>query len=162
MENTEIDIDMDITPPSLDNSSRTEMMWTERPEKQLATWKKEIDLKSKHHNKVGKKNKKLYIITGIPSIIIPLIIAGLNGVVDIMPITISILMICSSVISTISSFINFGKKSQVHLEYDSKYDELSLIIELELCKKKIDRIACDVFLERIFNRYNALNSAAPT
>ena len=156
-----IDIEMEFTPPSLDNSSRTEMLWTEKPEKQLSSWKKEIDLKSKHHNKIGKKNKKLYTATGIPSIVIPLVIAGLNGIVDILPITISILMICSSVISTIASFMNFGKKSQVHFDYDSKYNELSLIIELELCKKKIDRIACDVFLERIFQKYNALNSSAP-
>jgi hypothetical protein len=156
------DIEMELTPPSLDNSSRTEMMWTERPEKQLATWKQEIDVKSKHHNKIARRNKKLYIVTGIPAIIIPLVIATLNGIVDILPITISILMICSSVISTIVSFMNFGKKSQMHFEFDAKYDELSLIIELELCKKKIDRIACDVFLERIFNKYNALNSNAPT
>lgn len=156
MENSELD----VTPDSLDRE-REEMLWTERPEKQLSTWKKEIDLKSKHHKKIGRRNKKLYIVNGIPAIVIPLVIAGLNGIVDILPITISCLMIFASVISTISSFMNFGKKSQMHFEYESKYGELSLIIELELCKKKVDRIACDVFLERIFNKYNSLNNSAP-
>jgi len=151
----------DITPPSLDRE-RDEMLWDVKPENQLKIWKEEIDLKSKHHKKIGIRNKKLYIIFTIPSIIIPLVIAGLNGVVDILPITISCLMIFASVISTISSFINFGKKSQMNYEYDSKYDELSLTIELELCKKKIDRIAVDIFLERIFQRYNSLNATAPT
>lgn len=154
-------IEIEITPPSVDDNSRKEMMWSLKPEKQLLEWKTDINKMKRKHFQIGNKNKNLFIIFGIPTITIPAVIAGLNGVIELLPITISILMICSSIISAIASFMNFGKKSQLHFEYESKYSELELEIEVELCKHKIDRIACDVFLERIFNRYNALNSSAP-
>lgn len=154
-------IEIEMTPPSVDDNSRKEMLWSLRPEKQLLVWKTDIGKKKEKHFQTGNKNKKLFIIFGIPTITIPAVIAGLNGVIELLPITISILMICSSIISAIASFMNFGKKSQMHFEYESKYSELETEIEVELCKHKIDRIACDVFLERIFNRYNALNSSAP-
>jgi len=83
----------------------------------------------------------------IPVIIIPLVIGGINGMVDITPITFSILMIFSSILAGVNTFFNFSKKSTLHFEFESKYNELHISIEKELSIPKIHRTAADVFLE---------------
>ena len=71
-------------------------------------------------------------------------------------------MISSSIFAGINTFMNFSKKTQLHYEFEAKYNELAVSIEKELSIPKAHRVAADVFLERIQRVYNSLNSYAPT
>ena len=157
------DIRIEITPPSkdsMDNPDRRELFWESREEKLLHGWKDDMIVKSKKHYLRSKKFKKLYLVFGCITIFIPLILSGIIDM-DIHPYVISFLMIFSGMVSGLSTFINFGKKFQAHSEFDNKYSGLALEIESELRKPKKNRIACDVFLERMRLTYGNLDMQAP-
>jgi len=154
---------IEVTPPSkgtIDDPDRKELLWEKREEKLLHKWKDDMIVKSKKHYLKSKKFKKLYLVFGCITIIIPLILSGIIDM-DIHPYVISFLMIFSGVMSGVSTFINFGKKFQSHSEFDNRYNGLALEIESELRKPKKNRIACDVFLERARLTYSNLDTQAP-
>jgi len=159
------DLKLDITPPSNKSSEddplRKELLWQKREEQLLLKWGDNIKQKAIKHKSKALTNKKMYHMFSIPVIIIPLVIGGINGMVDITPITFSILMIFSSILAGVNTFFNFSKKSTLHFEFESKYNELHISIEKELSIPKIHRTAADVFLERIQQTYNHLNNYAP-
>jgi hypothetical protein len=159
------DFKLDITPPSNksseDDINRKELLWEKREEQLLLKWGDNIKQKAIKHKSKALTNKKMYHIFSIPIIIIPLVIGGINGLVDIAPITFSILMIFSSIIAGVNTFFNYSKKSTLHFEFEAKYNELGISIEKELSIPKIHRTAADVFLEKIQGTYNHLNNYAP-
>jgi hypothetical protein len=159
------DFKLDITPPSNksseDDINRKELLWEKREEQLLLKWGDNIKQKAIKHKAKALTNKKIYHIFSIPIIIIPLVIGGINGLVDIAPITFSILMIFSSIIAGVNTFFNYSKKSTLHFEFEAKYNELGISIEKELSIPKIHRTAADVFLEKIQQTYNHLNNYAP-
>lgn len=65
------------------------------------------------------------------------------------------------ILSGINTFFNYGKKENLHNQYQGLYDELACFIQHELVKPKKYRIACDVFLEKINNKMSNLNNHAP-
>jgi len=160
------DIEIDITPPSNKSSEddplRKELLWEKREEVQILKWMNEMICKKNKHHKKGMLNKKMFYLFGVPNIVIPLIIGGLNGVVDLSEITLTILMISNSIIAGINTFMNYSKKTQLHFEFETKYNELAVSIEKELAIPKKNRVAADVFLERVEKTYNHLNAYAPT
>jgi hypothetical protein len=159
------DLKVDITPPSNKSSEddplRRELLWEKREEQLLLKWCDSIKQKAIKHKAKALSNKKMYHIISIPVIIIPLVIGGINGLVDVAPIAFSILMIFSSILAGVNTFFNFSKKSTIHFEFESKYNELGISIEKELAIPKTHRIAADVYLERIQQSYNHLNNYAP-
>lgn len=159
------DFKVDITPPSNksseDDINRKELLWEKREEQLLLKWGDNMKQKAIKHKAKALTNKKIYHIISIPVIIIPLVIGGINGLVDIAPITFSILMISSSIIAGINTFFNFSKKSTLHFDFENRYNELSISIEKELSIPKTHRSPADVFLERIQQTYNHLNNYAP-
>jgi hypothetical protein len=159
-----MDTKIDLTPPSRsseDNPQRKELLWEKREEVLLLKWKDETKTKGLQHHKKGGINKKLYYLFGIPNIIIPLVIGSLNGVVELGTLTLTCLMIASSIFAGVSTFMNFSRKSQLHFEFDAKYNELAVLIEKELSIPKAHRIAADVFLEKVQQKFNSLNNYAP-
>lgn len=161
MEDTKID----ITPPSEkssnDDITRRELLWEKREETLLLKWGDSIKKKAINHKLKSSFNKTMYYTFGIPVVIIPLVMSGINGFVDIAPITFTLLMISNSIIAGISTFINFSKKMMIHNEFEGKYNELKTLIDKELAIPKRHRTPADVFLERIHQIYNHLNSYAP-
>lgn len=73
-------------------------------------------------------SKKLYHAVSIPNII-PLIIGSLSGIVELSMITLTILIISDSIFAGINTFINFSKKTQLHYEFEAKYNELAVSIK---------------------------------
>ena len=161
MEDLKIDLTPDSNKSSEDDPLRKELLWERREEQLLLKWGDNIKQKSIKHKSKALTNKKMYHIISIPVIITPLIIGGINGMVDIAPITFSILMIFSSILAGVNTFFNFSKKSTLHLEFEGKYNELHVSIEKEMAIPKKHRMAADVFLERIQQTYNHLNNYAP-
>jgi len=161
----DIKIDVEHTPPSnsgsKDDENRKELLWEHREEELLTKWKDELYGNSKQHRKSGKKFKKLYAIFGVPATLIPIIMSGLTNQLEDYSLTQSLLMITTGTLVGISTFFNLGKRFAQHFEYEHRYDELAREIEKELKKPKRHRLACDVYMEKIYLKYSGLNARAP-
>lgn len=160
----EKDIKVDITPPSTgsrDDEHRKELLWEHREEELLLKWMNEMYDNSKLHRKSGKKYKKCYAIFGVPATLIPIIMSGLTTQLKEYPLAQSLLMITTGTLVGVSTFFNLGKRFAQHFEYEHKYDELARELEKELKKPKRHRLACDVYMEKIYMKYSGLNVRAP-
>lgn len=164
MEELKINVRED-TPPSSNDSKddehRKELLWENREEELLLKWKNEMYENSSQHRKSGKRFKKLYAIFGVPATLIPIIMSGLTPQLEDYPLAQSLLMITTGTLVGISTFFNLGKRFTQHFEYEHRYDELAREIEKELNKPKRHRLACDVYMERIYMKYSGLNASAP-
>ena len=156
---------MDITTEHLSESKdddRVELPWEDREEQLVQKIASECTIVSKEHENKAKYNKKLYVAFGLPAMLIPIILAGLNTfLTKEHELLVSSLLILSGILTGISQFFNFGKKTQAHFEYASRYSELLLMIDIEMVKPKRFRLACDVFLERVSKCFADLNANAP-
>lgn len=155
------DIKIDLTPPSsVDNENRKELLWETREEDLLKKWMKEMYICSNKQGNKARHTKKLYALFGVPATLLPIILSGLTSL-EIEPLVNSLLMITTGSLIGISTFFNLGKKFAQHFEYEHKYDELARELEKELQKPKRHRIACDLYMEKIYMTYNGLNARAP-
>ena len=157
------DIKVDITPPSsgsLDDENRKELLWEHREEDLLKKWMDEMFICSKKQGIKARQTKKIYALVGVPATLIPIVLSGLTTL-EIDPLLNSLLMIVTGTLIGISTFFNLGKKFAQHFEYEHKYDELAKELQKELNKPKRHRIACDVYMEKIYMTYNSLNARAP-
>lgn len=157
------DIKIDLTPPSSnskDDEHRKELLWETREEELLKDWMEEMKINSIKQGKKARQTKKLYALVGVPATLIPIVLSGLTSL-EIEPLVNSLLMITTGSLIGISTFFNLGKKFAQHFEYEHKYDELARELEKELKKPKRHRIACDVYMEKIYMTYNGLNARAP-
>jgi hypothetical protein len=155
------DIKIDFT-PSIDDEGRKELLWESREEDLLLEWCTECKKRSALHDIQGKRNKVRFSIFGIPSVLMPIMLGGVSGVVPCNSLIYSLGFMGSGLFSGVNMFFNFGKKAQLHLDYSSKFSELANDILAELCKPKRHRVACDVYLERVKMSFNALCSQSPT
>tara|TARA_R110000823_G_C15786269_1_gene485657 strand:+ start:112 stop:606 length:495 start_codon:yes stop_codon:yes gene_type:complete len=154
--------DREYTPPSFDDENRKELLWERREETLLKKWANDCLNRSLQHDEKGKKNKILFSIFGIPTMLIPIILGGVGSVVPCHSLSYSLGIMGTGLFSGISMFFNFGKKEQLHFEYQNKFFELFNEIEAELSKPKKHRIACDVYLEKIKQTYGNYCSLSPT
>ena len=157
------DTKVDITPPSTrstDDENRKELLWEHREEELLNKWMKEMYICSKKQGIKARQTKKIYALVGVPATLLPIVLSGLTSL-EIEPLVNSLLMITTGSLIGISTFFNLGKKFAQHFEYEHKYDELARELEKELKKPKKHRIACDVYMEKIYMTYNGLNARAP-
>lgn len=155
------DIKIDLTPSSsVDNENRKELLWETQEEQLLEKWMEEMYECSKKQGIKGKRTKKIYALIGLPATLLPIILSGLSSI-EIDPLLNSLLMITTGSLIGISTFFNLGKKFAQHFEYEHKYDELARELDKELQKPKRHRIACDLYMEKIYMSYNGLNARAP-
>lgn len=156
---------IEITPPSKsnskDDSTRKELLWESREENLILKWGNEMKEKEKYHKRKGIRLKKLYRLFGIPACCIPIIVSGLTNELKDFPEILSYLMITTGIITTMMTFFNFSKTSQLHFEFENRYAMLIKNIEKEMQRPKKSRIACDVYVENIYLQYCYLDSSAP-
>ena len=153
---------MDITPPSVDDDQRKELLWERREESLLLQWCEDCKSRSGQHEKKGNLNKTKFGLFSIPSILIPIILGGVSSVVPCHSLIYSLGMMSAGLFGGVNAFFNFGKKESEHFEFMNRFFELANEIESELSKPKRHRIACDVYVEKIKQIYNKLCSASPT
>ena len=70
-------------------------------------------------------------------------------------------MMLSGVFIGVSTFFNFGRKTQAHSEYSNKFYELVNEINSELTKPKKNRIDAGVYIEKIKQIYNKYVEISP-
>jgi hypothetical protein len=146
---------------SLDDPERKEVLWEPRLESLCNQWKSDFTNRSDQHDAKAKGYKRRYATFSIPAIILPLILSGFTTVLVDYPLVTSGLMALTSILTGINSFFNYGKKSAKHSEYACRFFKLSIEIDIELAKRKKDRIAADMYIERISNNYSNLLLSAP-
>ena len=147
------DIKIDLTPPSTnskDDEHRKELLWENREEELLKIWMGGMKENSIKQGIKARKTKRLYALFGVPATLLPIILSGLTSL-EIEPLINSLLMVATGSLIGISTFFNLGKKFAQHFEYEHKYDELARELEKELNKPKRHRIACDVYMEKIYD-----------
>lgn len=153
---------MELTPPSSCDGVRKELLWERREEEHLSGIAKLAHEVSVRHEAKSVRARALYTGFGIPAAVLPLI--G-SAIVDYVPsehsYIITIVLLLASVSSALSSFLDWGRRSQQHSEFAGRYGDLKNEIDSQLCRPKDGRVACDVMLERVKERFSHLNLAAP-
>jgi hypothetical protein len=151
------------TPPSgssEDDVLRKELMWETREEEYIRGIASVCSEKFIRHNEYAGWYRLYYSAYGLPAAVLPLIA---TAAVEYVPqkYVITGLLLGAAICSAVNTFLDFGRKSQKHEDYAGRYGALVAEIDGQLCRPKIGRIACDVMLERVKERFSSLNMSAP-
>ena len=156
------DIEIDITPQSsFDDVQRKELLWESREEELINKWIDDCKIRCEKHNKKSKEYKIKYASVGLPSILIPIVLGGLSPIIQCQTLEYSLVLMTAGIFSGVGMFFNFGKKQVEHNMYANKFFKLVTEVESELAKPKKNRIACDVYIEKVKNEYNSLVLSSP-
>ena len=146
---------------SVDEPDRREVLWDVRLEELCKKWKDDCLVRTKRHDLKAKVHKRRFDIFALPAIVLPLIMSGLSNILVEYPLVSSSGMAITAILTGINTFYNNAKRELQQFEYSAKFFKLSIDVERELAKKKRDRLAADVFLERVSMDYNNLAFNAP-
>ena len=146
---------------SQDDPNRTELLWSKKQESILIQWREDMLQRSKYHDAKAARYKKLYNLFGLPSVIIPVALSALSNILKDYELVNSLLLLAAGVFAGVSTFLNLGKKAANHAEFENRYDQLARRIDKELAKPKKNRLACDVYFEKIELKFSSLNVRAP-
>ena len=81
--------------------------------------------------------------------------------VDMLSYTPTIGFVIIGTISAVCTFFDFAGLREKHAESASRYDEIAIDAETEMCKPRANRIACDLFLSRMELRMTNLERYRP-
>ena len=146
---------------SRDDPSRKELLWEKREESVLEEWRLRLEKNSEAHGRMGKVMKKRYTLFTIPAILIPVVTSSLSNILQPYPLATSGAMLFTSIFTGVNGFFNFGSKTEQHFNHEAMYRILANEIQKELCKPKSQRVACDVYMEKIMSKMNELDKSAP-
>ena len=145
-----------------DDTDRKELLWSTKIEATINEWRGNCLKSSNWHAGRAKHHKRIFYIIGIPAAIIPMILAATgDNVGNEWHIIMTMSLILTSMLTIIQGFLNPGKKSESHMNFNSLYGELAVEISSELARPQYNRQAADVFIQRIMDKYNSLNNRAP-
>ena len=161
MSEEEIRINIDNSETKSEDTYREEEKWSEKNEKFLKDIKLDCLHRSSQHDIISHRNKKRYVYTSIPTMVIPLILANVTIVNQEYSFLEPIGLTFVSMISVFQTLLNFSKRSEIHNTYSGKYSDLSNQIDKILIRRKKYRNAFDVCLEKITSRKQNLDNSAP-
>ena len=140
---------------------RMDEPWKERNDVYFNRMKNQILERANLHDKISKRNKKFYIYSSIPSIIIPIILTNFSLFLEDNTIIMGTGMSIVAVINGINALLNFSKKTETHNKYAGLYLELAGEIDKVLIRSKKFREPFDVILERVTMKKNNLDNNSP-
>jgi hypothetical protein len=149
---------------SLVDIPRLEEPWNDEAEKLLQTWVEDCGQASTLHDQAGKRHKCLFTAWSIPGMLLSVVMGGLSGTfADDPQIKYANMVgfIGIGVVQGVTGFFNFGKKSQRHFDYSSRYMTIATDIQTILVKRRSFRIPSDVCLSEIRMRLAQLHQTAP-
>ena len=150
---------------SLDSSldtDREEMCWNSSHEELIQTWSRDARNRAESHAKAAKKFKRMFYWLGIPPSLLPIVLSGVSDFIHPRyAYATTIILVLSGILSGINTFINPSKKCENHFEFEARFLEFVVDIDVEMSKGKRFRIPADVCLERVSSNYNSLSAAAP-
>ena len=153
-------IRIDVQDENSQDTPRSEEAWTEKNESFLLAIKNDCMHAHNTHSIISHKNKRRYMMSSLPTTIIPLILVNIDIFCPQREIqTIGLTLV--SVITGINTLYNFSKKSEVHNTYAGKYGDLASEIDKILIRKKKYRTAFDIVLEKITTKKRHLDNSTP-
>lgn len=144
-----------------DDIERFDEPWRDRNDLFFNRMRNELLDRSKLHDIISHKNKKLYVYSSIPAIIIPIVMTNFALFLKNNDIILSIGMSVVAIINGLNTLLNFSKKTEIHNTYAGKYAELAGEIDKILIRSKKFREPFDVVLERLSMKKNNLDNNAP-
>ena len=159
------EISINILENEEDNSKtsdilRSEEKWSDKNEKFFLDIKTDCLSRSNVHNAISHKNKKYYMLSSIPTTIIPLALVNIDIFAPQRELqTIGLTLV--SIINGVNTLYNFSKKCEVHNAFAGKYADLASEIDKILIRKKEFRQPFDVLLEKISTKKRNLDDSAP-
>jgi len=160
------EVSINIVENDEDNNSkssdvlREEEKWSSKNEDFFLEIKNDCLARSDTHNTISHKNKKYYMLSSIPTTIIPLVLVNLDIFVPQREVqTIGLTLV--SIINGVNTLYNFSKKCEVHNTFAGKYADLASEVDKILIRKKKFRQPFDVLLEKISTKKRNLDDAAP-
>ena len=163
LEDILIDKTRDKSESSSKDEPRMEEEWTSDNSEFFIKIQDDILKKAKAHDVSSHKNKRRYIKTAIPAMIIPILLTNLSifcsGQTNeyIHPIGLSFV----GIINVFQTILNFSKKKEQHNHHSGLYMDLANDIEKILIRGKRFRDPFDITLERITMRKQQLDASAP-
>jgi hypothetical protein len=163
----------DLAEIAIDNESKTLMSaeskrreepWNERSEKLIMKWRDECVIVAKKHDAKGYVNKSRYKTWALPNIVLTVVMSGVSGALGdehYMKYMAMSGFVVSGIITGISSLYNFGKLTQQHFDFSTRYSELALQIDAEMVKGRSFRTPSDVFSLQARMKFEQLNRNAP-
>ena len=153
------DIEEDSKSSSHD-AQRDEEVWHNKNESYFKRLQEECKHQANLHDIASHKNKRRYVWTSIPGIVLPLALANVSIFCETKYVdTVGLTVI--SIINGFQTLFNFSKKKEIHNIYAGKYMELSHEIDKVLIRSKRFRESFDVVLERITMKKQELDNNAP-
>ena len=134
-----------------------QVLWEPRLEKLCGKWHDDCLTRSKQHIIRAKFHKRMFAIFSLPAIVLPLLLSLLTAY----PLVSSSGMILTSILTGVNTFFNHSKQELQHSGHSAKFFRLAAEIETEMVKRRQDRLAADVFLERISMEYRNISVHAP-
>lgn len=141
-----------------------EEAWNKAGEELVSDWAEQCMDRSKKHAAQESRAKVFHSIFGLPSILLPVVLAAMTPIIDQMEdaayVQVSGLVVIG-IVSSINTFYNFDKKAARHGEYSARYNELATDVQYQLFKGREFRVSSDEFIARVQTKFNNLNEKAP-
>ena len=138
--------------------------WSTATEQLVTRWANDCKDRADVHEKQKARQKFLHACFGLPSILLPVVMAAITPVIDETPEGMYIQVagfVTIGVFSTVNAFFNFDKKSARHGEFAARFSELATDVQFQLFKSREFRTSADEFVARLQTKYTNLVERAP-
>ena len=143
-----------------EDTSRDEEKWDERKEQFFSKIKNDCLHQSNVHSVISHRNKRKYMLSAIPTTVIPLILVNIDIFTPQKEVQMIGLTMCS-ILTGLNTLFNYSKKSMEHNSYSGKYADLAGEIDKILVRGKKYRQPFDVLLEKITTKKRYIDDTAP-
>lgn len=156
-----------VPPPTAQSRlviSPSHQEWDEQVEGFVRSFLADSEKAKEDHHTKGEWCQTLRNMWGLPSIMIPLIMAPLTQTFRDNPATSYISMgafMISGITSSISQYFNYGKKSEQHFNTEADYSDLITDIKEELAKSRDNRREAAVSMSAFKMRFDCISKDAP-
>jgi len=135
--------------------------WTDELENYIKKILKESKESSEWHKIKGIKCKTLRHIWGLPSVVLPIAVAAAENAGFENKIFIQGCLALSTISAAVDHLFNFGKRSEVHFQSMSKFNNLITDCEEVLCIQREYRRNPITVISQIKMAYDAISEHAP-
>lgn len=143
---------------------RDEEPWDEPHEELIDKWRESCKSLARSHEDAAQAYKKKNVMYGLPSLMIPMVMAPLSAALkdyDYISYIETIAFMSTAVASAMVQFFKFSAKSERHFSFATRYADLVTDIDQELAKARRFRQQVDTFSLKVKMMYDALNRSAP-
>jgi hypothetical protein len=145
---------------------KIEEPWNSKLEHYVKHMRDVSDTQSHLHEHAGYKFKSKNNWFGLPSILIPLIMAPVSLMLEAadsgkLPYVNAVGFMLTGIFTGVYSFFKYGEKMERHFSFSARYSDIVTDIESELIKGRQFRTQADVLIIKIKMGLDNLNNSAP-